>query len=218
MQKAPFASRIGLGVSVFFVALVLTGMIEGLVPIKKYFPFTGMAILLLVTWLLYKVDNKNLSELGLQFTYNNYKFLFYGVILSICAFLSATVLKNLITGQVIEYNENYSVGLIFLGLYYLIPNVVVEELLYRGYLFKKTIDKTSFFMTNIIFSIIFMLVHVLDSQVLSSLGGIILMAVTIPIGHLLFAVALVKSKTILFPIGLHLDQEHLKHGQALLLF
>jgi hypothetical protein len=48
-----------------------------------------------------------------------------------------------------------------------------------------------------------MLIHVLDENVLQQRGLIILLAVSIPVGHLLFATALLKSKTLWFPIGLH---------------
>ena len=49
-----------------------------------------------------------------------------------------------------------------------------------------------------------MLVHVLDSDVMQSVGKVIFFVVAIPVGHMLFAVAFHQSKTILFPIGLHL--------------
>src|SRR3954464_11425661 len=35
------------------------------------------------------------------------------------------------------------------------------------------------------------------------IGQLIFLAISIPVGHLLFATALLKSKTLLFPIGLH---------------
>ena len=59
-------------------------------------------------------------------------------------------------------------------------------------------------MMPFIFSILFMLIHVLDENVLSNKGMIIMLAITIPVGHLLFATALLKSKTLFFPIGIHL--------------
>ena len=202
--KYPFVSRINLGVLFFSLAIISTGIIEKVYTYKKYFPFTGMIFLLLATWFLYKIDRKNLSELGLKFSIRNYKFLFLGFIIGIFALYLANILKTLLTGQTININELFKVELAFLGLYYILPNVVVEELLYRGYLFKKVINKTNIIIANIIFSMLFMLVHVLDTKILSSLGAIIMMSVTIPIGHLLFATALLKSKTLLFPIGLHI--------------
>lgn len=200
----PFASRVILGIFLFFIAIVLTGIIEGLTGYKKVFPFTGMILLLLATWILYKTEGQNLDELGLKLSYNHTLFFLLGLFISVGAFFIATLLKNLVTGQEVHFNDLFDYKPAITIIYYLFPMVVVEELLYRGYLFKKVINKTSIIIANLIFSIIFMLVHVLDIQVLSSLGAIILMAITIPVGHILFATALLKSNTLLFPIGLHL--------------
>lgn len=86
----------------------------------------------------------------------------------------------------------------------MLPMVAVEELLFRGYLFKKTIEISSVAKANVIFSILFMLVHVFDSNVIQRIPVIIFTVITIPIGHLLFATALLKSKSLYFPIGIHL--------------
>lgn len=82
--------------------------------------------------------------------------------------------------------------------------VAVEEFLFRGHLFKKTIEISSVIKANIIFSILSKLVHVFDSGVINSLPMIIFTVITIPVGHLLFATALLKSKSLFFPIGIHL--------------
>jgi membrane protease YdiL (CAAX protease family) len=203
-KQYPFASRIVLGILMFLIAIILTGVIEGLYPYKKYFPFTGMLLLLIVTWVLYKIDGENLRHLGLNTSYRNLVFFLVGFLIGALAILIATLLRHAYTGESLRFDELFEVKLLMLGVYYILPMVVVEELLYRGYLFKKVIEKSNVFIANTIFAILFMLVHVLDTKVLSSLGAIIVLTVTIPIGHLLFATALLKSKTLLFPIGLHL--------------
>jgi uncharacterized membrane protein HdeD (DUF308 family) len=49
-----------------------------------------------------------------------------------------------------------------------------------------------------------MLIHVFDENVINNIGMMVFFIISIPVGHLLFATALLKSKTLLFPIGLHL--------------
>ena len=44
----------------------------------------------------------------------------------------------------------------------------------------------------------------LDESVLSNPGHMVLLIISIPVGHLWFATALQRSKTLFFPIGLHL--------------
>jgi membrane protease YdiL (CAAX protease family) len=85
----------------------------------------------------------------------------------------------------------------------MLPTVMVQELMFRGYLFTKTISRYGIVWTNVIFSIVFMLVHVIDRDVLQNPAQVVILAITIPVGHLWFAAALLRSKTILFPIGLH---------------
>ena len=82
--------------------------------------------------------------------------------------------------------------------------MAVEEILFRGYLFKKTIAVSNVVVANIIFSLLFMFVHVLDDSVLNSPGRMVMLIISIPVGHLMFATALLRSGTLFFPIGLHL--------------
>ena len=44
----------------------------------------------------------------------------------------------------------------------------------------------------------------IDDGALKKLPVFVFLAITIPVGHLLFATALLKSKTLFFPIGIHL--------------
>ena len=64
---------------------------------------------------------------------------------------------------------------------------------------------------NLIFSILFMLIHVLDENVINNIGMIVFLTITIPIGHLLFATALLKSTTLFFSIGIHLGNNWATH-------
>ncbi len=202
-QKWPYVVRMLLGLLLIVCAFVLTGLIEKTFPIKKYFPFTGLALLVVVTWLLYKMENKNLNELGFNLKLKNVSLLFLGLLIGSVAFILAKYLRFLYTGETVDSNDSYDWHLIALGLYYILPMVAVEEFMFRGYLFKKTIETSSVFLANVVFAFIFMLVHVVDENVMSNFGMILFLSITIPIGHLLFATALLKSKTILFPIGLH---------------
>ncbi len=203
-QKWPYVARVILTMLLIVAAFIIGGLIEKNIPIKPYFPFTGALLLLLVTWFMYRFDGKSLDELGLNLQGRSLSFFMLGLFLGAAAFIIAKGLRMLYTGEGFELHKEFDWQLVLLGLYYILPMVVVEELLYRGYLFKKTIEKSSVFWANVLFSIIFMLVHVIDREVLSNHGMVLFYMVTIPVGHLLFATALLKSKTLMFPIGLHL--------------
>ena len=204
IKKYPIISRLSLTIILFGCALVASGFINNLI-IQDYFPYTSVILLILVTLILLKIDNLSTQYIGLNITPRNISFLFIGIGIGAIAFLLVKLCRGLVTGETLEFTTvdiNYKAMLY--GLYLLLPSVAVEEFLFRGYAFKKTIELTNVTIANIIFAILFMLIHVLDREVLKSTGMIIFFLVTIPIGHLLFSTALLKSKTIFFPIGIHL--------------
>lgn len=156
------------------------------------------------TWVLFKTDNKSLNDIGLNFKSKNLAFLPLGIVIGAGAFLIAKYLRALYTGETFEVSSVINYKNIMFGLYTILPTVAVEEFLFRGYLFKKTIEISSVMLANIIFSILFTLVHVFDSGVINNIPMIVFLTISIPVGHLLFATALLKSKSLFFPIGIHL--------------
>ena len=203
ITRFPIISRYLLGIFLFGAALFLGGMInKG--ALKDYFPYTPVLLLLLATWLLYRLDKQSLKSIGLTITRKHIFLLAFGVLIGAVAFLGSKYISALYLDETITLRNSVNISAILLSLYYILPQVATEEFLFRGYLFKKTISTTNVVIANVIFSIIFMLIHVLDENVLQNRGMIILLAVSIPVGHLLFATALLKSKTLFFPIGIHL--------------
>ncbi len=203
LNKYPALSRFVLAIILFGIALVLSGIIDR--PfLKEYFPFTSVILLLIVTWILFKTDNKSLCAIGLNLSLRNISFLPLGLFVGAIAFLGAKYARALYAGESFVINESVNYSGMLYALYVILPTVAIEEFLFRGYLFKKTIEVSNVVTANIIFSIAFMLIHVLDENVINNRGMVVFLIITIPVGHLLFATALLKSKTLLFPIGLHL--------------
>ena len=203
LKKYPTVSRFVLALILFGLALFLSGLINKGV-IKEYFPYTSAILLGFATWVLYKTENKSLHEIGLNLSLRNMSFLSLGVLIGALALFAANYARALYTGESFAVSETIDYGTILYALYFILPTVAVEEFLFRGYLFKKTIEKSNVIIANIIFSILFMLIHVFDENVINNIGMMIFLIITIPVGHLLFATALLKSKTLFFPIGLHL--------------
>jgi membrane protease YdiL (CAAX protease family) len=203
LKKYPTILRFVLALILFGLALVLSGVInKG--AIKAYFPHASATLLCIATWLLYKIDKKSLCEIGLNFSLRNISFLPLGVFIGAMIFLAVKYARALYTGESFAISKTINYSSIFYALYIILPTVAVEEFLFRGYLFKKTIEKSNVIIANIIFSILFMLIHVFDENAMNNKGLIIFLIITIPVGHLFFATALLKSKTLFFPIGLHL--------------
>ena len=202
-KKFPTSSKFVLAIVLFACALFVSGLTnKGLV--KQYVPYVAPLFLLLGTWFLYKREGKSLKEIGLNLSFKNAAFLPLGLLIGAIALFGAKYFRALYVGETFEFSTSINYDTILYAFYFILPQVATEEFLFRGYLFKKTIEVSNVVIANIIFSILFMLIHVLDDSVLSNKGAIIMLAISIPVGHLLFATALIKSKTLFFPIGLHL--------------
>ena len=172
--------------------------------IKEYFPFTAVILLAIATWILYKRENHSLEEIGITFKVKKLALIPLGIIIGAGVYLLAKYLRTIYLGETFNINSSFNYNTILFALYTILPTVAVEEFLFRGYLFKKTIQLTSVIKANIIFSLLFMSIHVLDSQVLKNPGMILLFVISIPVGHLFFATAMLKSKSLFLPIGIHL--------------
>ncbi|WP_026775322.1 CPBP family intramembrane glutamic endopeptidase [Polaribacter sp. Hel_I_88] len=203
IKKHPVLFKYVFAVLLFCFALFLSGLLnKGL--LKQYFPYSSAICLFIATWVLLKYDNKKLSSLGLNLKLKNLSYFSLGILIGVLAFLCAKYLRALCFGETFNLSSTFNYKNILYGFYTMLPMVAVEEFLFRGYLFKKTIEISSVIKANIIFSILFMLMHVFDSGVINSVPMIIFTVITIPIGHLLFATALLKSNTLIFPVGIHL--------------
>ncbi len=193
-----FLALLLFGIALFISVLLNKGII------KEYFPFSAVILLAIATRLLYKSENKSLSEIGFNFKIKNLSLLPLGIAIAAITFLVAKYMRAILLNETFNISSEINYQIIFSSLYFILPTVAVEEFLFRGYLFKKTIEVSSVVKANIIFAILFTLIHILDDSVLSNPGKIVLLAISIPVGHLFFSTALLKSKSIYFPIGLHL--------------
>ncbi|MBO6608038.1 CPBP family intramembrane glutamic endopeptidase [Psychroserpens sp.] len=204
LLKYPVFFRYTGAIILFTLALIVSGFIDRPI-LKTYFPFTSVILLLLVTALLYKWDKKSLKSIGLNVTRKNLSFFPLGILIGAIAFMIAKYFRGLYTGELFELTTaviDYKV--LLYGFYTILPAVMIEELLFRGYLFKKTVEVSNVVIANIIFGVLFMLVHILDREIIQHRAMVLFLMITIPVGHLLFATALLKSKTLYFPIGIHL--------------
>ncbi|MBB1284503.1 CPBP family intramembrane metalloprotease [Flavisolibacter sp. BT320] len=199
----PFLLKIALALVLGFAAIVVSGLLYKHIPIRPYFPFIAEALLIGITVWLYGKERQKLFPLGLTPTAKNLGFLFLGLLIGVVAMLSVSWLRTCYTGEEWQVSTAIDVGALGKSLYYILPTVMVQELMFRGYLFTKTINRFGVVWSNVIFAFIFMLVHVLDSNVLQQPVQALFLSITIPVGHLWFATALLRSRTLLFPIGLH---------------
>jgi membrane protease YdiL (CAAX protease family) len=203
IQRAPFATRIVAALLLGAGAIMLSQMVYNVVPIRPYFPLLGEVLLVLATWLLYRTDNQPLVPLGLLPNFRNLKLLVLGLVIGGVAVWGSTTLRTLYTGEVWHVTTAVDGWALAKSLYFILPSVVVQELMFRGYLFTKSIARWGVVRANVLFALLFMLVHVLDRDVLQQPAQALFLAICIPVGHLWFATGLLRTGSLLFAIGLH---------------
>ena len=193
-----------------FISFVLTTFILGgfilngllRVPSQIANVIVIMAILL-ITWWAYKKEKKDLSELGLNLKPGNLGFGILGLLLGGLFVIPLIYIIAFIKGYPVVFNQGFAGTYVLSGLWLLLPTVILEELAFRGICFKKAIEISSITTANIIFASVFILSHWIN---LGAFGNPVQMTILLitGLGHLLYATALLKSKTLYFPIGLHL--------------
>lgn len=199
LQTYPNISRLFIGAGFISLALILSGLIN--FPfLKNYFPFIGTIFVVAATWIMYRSENKNLSELGFDFEKHHLLFLPVGLFLGILSFLIDFYAGYFVKGGAIYLNHNINFKHLLLQFYWVLPTAIVQEFLVVGYCFKKLIEISNVKIATIVFGLIFISMHDFWN---GNIIEILFYASCIFIGYLLFSTALLKSRTILFPIGIH---------------
>ena len=193
-----------------FISFVLTTFIlggfilNGLLRVPSQITNVIVIIaILLITWLAYKKEAKNLSELGLNLKLTNLGFGILGILLGGIFIIPLVYIIALIKGYPVVFNQTFSVSYVLSGLWLLLPTVILEELVFRGICLNKTVEISGVTTANIIFATTFILSHWIN---LGALGNPVQMTILLitGLGHILYATAFLKSKTLYFPIGIHL--------------
>ena len=209
MKKSLFKTQVA-KIVFLFIGFVLTTFIlggfilNGLLRIPSQIANVIVIIaILLITWQAYKKEGKNFSELGLNPRLQNFGFGLLGLLIGGIFVIPLVYTIAFIKGYPVVFNQTFNGAYVLSGLWLLFPTVMLEELAFRGICFKKTVEISSVTTANIIFATLFILSHWIN---LGAFGNPVLMTVLLitGLGHILYATAFLKSKTLYFPIGLHL--------------
>ncbi len=210
LQRRP-ALKIFIVFITFFLIVVFLSMVFGYQTLGGYI---APCLLLLITWWLYKNEGSSLSALGLTLTKRNLGFLPIGLLVGIVLYAVGMYAAILYQGLEISFNKNADYTIIAGGLFFFIQGVMNEELIFRGYCFKKTVEVYGVAKANIVFAILFLIWHWISWDAWGNYG-LMLSAITVCFGHLLFATSLLRSGTLFLAIGIHLGNNWaVKHFAA----
>jgi membrane protease YdiL (CAAX protease family) len=199
LKKYPLVGTVLVFILFIFIVFALSSVL-GYQTIGGYVsPF----VLLLLTWLLYKKQGKNLSELGLDPKRRNIYFLPLGLLTGILFLTFALFVQTINEKITFQLNPNANYSGVAVGLFFLLQGVLNEELIFRGYCLDKTMQRIGIFKANLVFAFLFMVWHWISWNAWGNYG-MMLSSITTAFGHFLFATALLSARTLYFSIGIHL--------------
>jgi membrane protease YdiL (CAAX protease family) len=192
------------GIAIVFAAFFVLPIAASMLPLDQLLRnFLVVALLLLLSFLLYKKQGSNLSQLGIDSRPWNLLQLPIGLLLGIAFFCVLLFFQSRYNGIGISLNPDASYPLILYGLLLALPGVLMEELIFRGYCLQRSVQGIGFARANIFLAFFFVVWHWIAFNAWGNYG-LMLSLVTTAFGHLLFAVAITRSKTLFLPIGIHL--------------
>jgi hypothetical protein len=197
IKKYPVISRFILFAILFAGALVLSDFIGKHIYKSSYI---GPVLLTVATWIMYKTDKKSLKELGLQINLKTMAFFLLGLILSVLGYSIALYATTLHSGQKWHINPHINWLYLLKGLYLVLPAAAVQQLLFVGYPYKKTIEVSNVRIATLIWATLFACQH----DIFSNIYFIAFSFLPLFFAYHVFSSALFRSGTLYFPIGIHL--------------
>lgn len=201
----PVSRIVLLFLSFVLAAFILGGFVlNGLLRLPPQLANTVViAVIVLITLKAYKREGKSLSELGLGLTSRHLKLFFSGLLLGGVFIIPLVYAVAWIKGYPVIFNPGFDPQYVISGLWLLAPTVILEELAFRGKCFKDSVELIGVKKANIVFASVFIISHWLNMNAFGNIPQMTVLLIT-GLGHFLYAAALLRSKSLYFPIGIHL--------------
>lgn len=160
------------------------------------------AFILIISWCCLKLRNENLPHIGLQLDTLWWRQLALGLLISFIQIATVVLIVWLVGGVTFTSNSNFHIEILLIGFYTMIFGVLMEELLFRGFIFQRMIHGIGFWPTQFLFAAVFSFGHFTDPEL--ALTAQILGGLDLVIFALVMGVAYQKTKSLALPVGLHL--------------
>lgn len=165
----------------------------------------GVLTQLAISWLLlWLIDKKDLSILGLKPTTDRLLGFSFGFIISATIFSFYCLTTTFLTDNDWSINSNFYVEDFFSSAGWTINSVIFEELIFRGALLYLLIQKTNERIACFVSAIAFGIYHWFSLGVPGDPIQMIYVFISTGVWGLMFAFAFSKTKSLYLPVGLHL--------------
>lgn len=165
----------------------------------------GILIQLAISWLLlWLLNKKDLTVLGLKPTTERVKIFSFGFILSAICFTIYCLTTTYLTNNSWTINSNFSLKQFLSSTWWTVNSVISEELIFRGALLYILIRKTGLNIACFISAIAFGVYHWFSFGVLGNPIQMTHVFFSTGIWGLMFAYSFAKTKSLYLPTALHL--------------
>lgn len=185
----------------YFLILCLATIIAGTVPILNDFIFFFL-IALVMSWMFLKLEDQSLASIGFWPKDKKTVADFLGGIgIGITMLIVTFILTILLTRD--NWKLNTHIDPIFVSITFLMClwSAFVQEFVFRGYPFQELLKNYRPWVAQLLIAVPFGLMHINKGM---QANDIILVMLSTGAGSVLFGLAYIKTKSLMFPIGIHL--------------
>jgi membrane protease YdiL (CAAX protease family) len=189
-------------------AFGLTGVVVGLAStflspaaLQWLFPLTLAVLVMLATWVCLRLEGRCFADLGLQFTRRRLLEVGAGFAIGAVLFAGIALAQAAMVGISWQLSHADVAGAVLAGLATMLTSVLVEELLFRGYVFGQLTALGSPALALIVTSAAFGAYHLIGKPYWA-IGAFFVIAMP-ALGGLIFGYSLLRTGGLALPLGLH---------------
>lgn len=165
----------------------------------------GILIQLGISWILLRyIEKSSLSSLGILPTKERALFFVSGLALAGLGCATYNLISTAFVSNAWVVNRDLSSGTSLVNTWLIIKSVLFEELLFRGALLFIAIRRIGEHKANLFSAICFGIYHWFSYNVLGNVPAMIFVFIITGVAGLAFAYAFSRTKSIYFPVALHL--------------
>jgi membrane protease YdiL (CAAX protease family) len=155
-----------------------------------------------VTWICMRLRHQSLAEVGLKINGKWFKQFSVGIGIGSLQIALIVSLISLSSGVQFTVNTEVLTSTLFMGFYVFLFSVLMEEILFRGFIFQRLLDGVGIWPAQISMAALFAIGHLTNPEV--NPDTLIFATLDIALGAILFGLAYIKTKSLALPVGLHL--------------
>ncbi|MEJ0085083.1 MAG: type II CAAX endopeptidase family protein [Pseudomonadota bacterium] len=185
-----------------FAYTPLTHGLKDLGVPKLWLEPAAFLFVLLATWACTRLRKEPLSSVGFRLDRRWFKEVAWGTLSGIAMLLAVVGMIYAIGGVRFELDPARSVGVLLTGLYFFLFVALLEETLFRGFIFQRLLDGIGVWPAQLVLATLFAVAH-WGSPGMQGNTEIVAFA-DLFLGAVMLGLAYLRTRSLALPIGLHL--------------